>query len=161
MDQNLIELQNSYNEVAEEYVARIFHELEHKPLDREMLDRFAANVSDLGPVCDLGCGPVHVARYLHGRGVNVFGVDLSPRMVEQARQLNPGIAFQQGNMLSLEAENGAWGGIVAFYSLSTKKCVASSAQQDCFIRQSCIGMNFGGSFDEFWRRDGRIWSAGG
>jgi hypothetical protein len=37
MDQSLIELQNSYDEVAEEYAARIFHELEYKPLDRELL----------------------------------------------------------------------------------------------------------------------------
>jgi len=35
-------------------------------------------------------------------------------MVEQARQLNPGIEFQQGNMSSLDVENEAWGGIVAF-----------------------------------------------
>jgi len=117
MDESLIELQNSYDEVAEEYVARIFHELAHKPLDRELLDRFAVNVRDLGPVCDLGCGPGHVARYLHDRGVNIFGIDLSPRMVEQARQLNPGIEFKQGNMLSLDAAAKTWGGIVAFYSL--------------------------------------------
>jgi len=117
MDESLIELQNSYDEVAEEYVARIFHELEHKPRDRELLDRFAAMVRNSGPVCDLGCGPGHVTRYLSERSVNVFGIDLSSRMVEQARQLNPGIEFKQGNMLSLEVENGAWGGIVAFYSL--------------------------------------------
>ncbi len=117
MDESLIELQNSYDEVAEEYVARIFHELEHKPLDRELLDRFAANVCDLGPVCDIGCGPGHVTQYLQERGVNVFGIDLSPRMVEQARQLNPGIVFKQGNMLALDVDAEAWGGIVAFYSI--------------------------------------------
>jgi len=38
-------------------------------------------------------------------------------MVEQARRLNPGIEFRQGNMLSLDIEDGAWGGIVAFYSI--------------------------------------------
>jgi SAM-dependent methyltransferase len=117
MKQRLIELQNSYDQVAEEYVARIFHELEHKPLDRELLDRFATNVRDSGPVCDIGCGPGHVTRYLHERGVNIFGLDLSPRMVEQARQLNPGIEFKQGDMLSLDVDDEMWGGIVAFYSL--------------------------------------------
>ncbi|MGH7601056.1 MAG: class I SAM-dependent methyltransferase [bacterium] len=117
MDQSLIELQDSYDAVADEYVARIFHELEHKPLDRELLERFAASVRNAGPVCDLGCGPGHVARYLLERGVNVFGLDLSPRMVEQARQLNPGIVFKQGNMLALDADDEAWTGIVAFYSI--------------------------------------------
>ena len=111
------EVRGSYDQVAGEYVARIFHELEHKPLDRELLDRFAGEVRDLGIVCDLGCGPGHVARYLHKRGVHVMGIDLSPRMVEQARQLNEGIEFQQGDMSSLDVEDEAWGGIAAFYSI--------------------------------------------
>ena len=46
-----------------------------------------------------------------------MGLDLSAEMVEQARQLNPGIEFRQGNMLSLDREDGAWDGIVAFYSI--------------------------------------------
>lgn len=72
----------------------------------------------LGPVCDLGCGPGHVARYLHDLGMEeIFGLDLSTGMVETARRLNPGIEFRQGNMLSLDAGDGSWGAIVAFYSI--------------------------------------------
>jgi ubiquinone/menaquinone biosynthesis C-methylase UbiE len=47
----------------------------------------------------------------------VIGVDLSAQMIEQARQLNPGLEFKQGNMLALEAADGAWAGIAAFYSI--------------------------------------------
>src|SRR5262249_12780916 len=36
--------QASYDLVADEYVRRIFGELQHKPLDRQLLDRFAASV---------------------------------------------------------------------------------------------------------------------
>ena len=111
------DVEDSYDWVAAEYAQRIFGELEHKPLDRELLDRFAARVHGLGPICDLGCGPGHVARYLHERKVRVIGIDLSPVMVEQAQRLNPGIEFRQGNMLWLEIEDGAWDGIVAFYSI--------------------------------------------
>ncbi len=117
MDTTLHALQHSYDTIAEDYVEQIFHELEHKPLDRELLNRFAAQVHGLGPICELGCGPGHVARYLHEQGADVFGLDLSPRMVALARQLNPGIEFHQGNMLALEAEDEAWGGLVAFYSI--------------------------------------------
>ena len=117
MDQTTSDVQSSYDRVAEEYARRIFGELEHKPFDRQLLDRFAARVQRLGPACDLGCGPGHVARYLHERGVRVVGLDLSPAMVELARRLNPGIEFRQGNMLSLDIEEGAWGGIAAFYSI--------------------------------------------
>jgi trans-aconitate methyltransferase len=95
MDRAFNDLQGSYDRVAVEYAQRIYKELKHKPLDRQLLDRFAARVRGLGPVCDLGCGPGHGAYYLHRRGVQVAGVDLSSAMVEQARRLNPGIEFQQ------------------------------------------------------------------
>ncbi len=77
MNQGTNELRDSYDQVAEEYVARIFHELEQKPLDRQLLDRFAAEVRDLGPACDMGCGPGHIAQYLHNRRVNVLGIEAS------------------------------------------------------------------------------------
>lgn len=117
MDQEFNDVEHSYDRVAAEYALRIFGELEHKPLDRQLLDRFAERVQGLGPVCDLGCGPGHVARYLHERGVQVTGLDLSAEMVEQARRLNPGIEFRRGDMLSLDLEDGAWGGVAAFYSI--------------------------------------------
>lgn len=107
----------SYDRVADEYVRRIFDELQHKPLDRQLLDRFAASVRDLGPTCDMGCGPGHVARYLHAQGVQICGVDLSPAMVEQARRLTPGVEFRQGDMLRLDIADETWAGIVAFYSI--------------------------------------------
>ena len=107
----------SYDAVAEEYVQRIYHELEGKPFDRALLDRFADRVRESGTVADVGCGPGHVARYLHGRGAQVCGIDLSSRMVDQARALNPGIAFSRGDMRSLDVPDGTWAGIVAFYSL--------------------------------------------
>lgn len=109
--------QASYDAVADEYVQRIYEELRHKPLDRQLLDRFAASISGVGPACDMGCGPGHVARYLHQRGVQVCGVDLSPVMVECARRLAPEIEFRQGDMTALDAPDGAWAGIAAFYSI--------------------------------------------
>jgi ubiquinone/menaquinone biosynthesis C-methylase UbiE len=108
--------QKSYDEVAEEYVERIFHELEQKPLDRELLNRFAIEVAD-GLVCEMGCGPGQVAGYLSARGVKMCGIDLSARMVEQAQRLNPGIAFKQGDMLALELADEVLEGIVAFYAI--------------------------------------------
>jgi SAM-dependent methyltransferase len=109
--------QTSYDGIADEYVARIYGELEGKPLDREWLDRFARTVTPLGPACDLGCGPGHVARYLADRGADVFGVDLSPGMIERARRLNPGIEFREGDMRALDLPDASLGGIAAFYSI--------------------------------------------
>lgn len=110
-------VQATYDLVADEYVRQIYGELRHKPLDRELLDRFAAKVRERGLVCDMGTGPGQVARYLFDRGVKVCGLDLSPGMVERARALNPGIDFQQGNMFSLKADDEALAGIAAFYAI--------------------------------------------
>lgn len=116
-EQKTIEVQSGYDRVAEEYARHLYGELRHKPLDRELLDRFAERVRGKGLVCDLGCGPGQVARYLHDKKVDVCGVDLSVGMVEQARRLNPGIDFRQGNMLALPIADDSWAGIAGFYAI--------------------------------------------
>jgi trans-aconitate methyltransferase len=93
-------IRESYDRVADEYTRHIFDELQSKPLDRELLSRLAAEVGS-GQVCDMGCGPGHVARFLRDAGVTVFGLDLSTGMLEQARKLNPDTPFMEGNMLAL------------------------------------------------------------
>jgi len=117
IEQKTNDVQAGYDLVADEYVRRIYNELQHKPLDRQLLDRFAAAVPGDGLVCDLGCGPGQVARYLHQQGLNVRGVDLSSAMVERASRLNPGIEFSQGDMLALPVEDNAWAGVAAFYAI--------------------------------------------
>jgi SAM-dependent methyltransferase len=110
-------IRDNYDRLADEYARHLFYELEHKPFDRQLLDRFAADVADGGEVCDMGCGPGHVARYLRDRGANIYGLDLSPGMLEQARHLNPDIQFQQGDMLELDLPNETVAGISAFYAI--------------------------------------------
>ncbi|HYL97018.1 MAG TPA: class I SAM-dependent methyltransferase [Terriglobales bacterium] len=107
----------SYDAVAEEYAARIHGELAGKPFDREWLDDFAQRTRPLGPVCDLGCGPGQIARYLQERGARCFGLDLSFGNLKQARRLNPGLEFVQGDMLALPFGGETLGGIAAFYSI--------------------------------------------
>jgi len=111
------DVQQTYDRVASEYAARIFDELDGKPFDRDLLDRFGELVRPLGPVCDLGCGPGQIARYLSERGLETIGVDLSPGMIAEARRLNPGLRFEQGSMLALAFEDNELGGIAAFYSI--------------------------------------------
>lgn len=109
--------QTSYDRVAGEYAHHFLNELDHKPFDRELLDKFAVQLKTEGRVCDLGCGPGQIARYLYQQGVDVIGVDLSPQMVEHAQKLHPNIPFQQADMRSLPFENQALAGIAAFYSI--------------------------------------------
>jgi SAM-dependent methyltransferase len=111
------DVEGAYDRVADEYVRRIFHELDQKPFDRQVLDRFADRARGRGPIYELGCGPGHVARYLHARGVDVIGLDLSGAMVKRARELSPGIEFRRGDLRALDVADGRLAGIVAFYSI--------------------------------------------
>ena len=107
----------SYDRVADAYAEAIFHELEGKPFDRDLLRRLAAATAGRGRVCDMGCGPGLVARFLRDLGVDVFGLDLSPGMLEQARRLSPEIAFREGDMTSLDMKDGELVAIAAFYAV--------------------------------------------
>jgi SAM-dependent methyltransferase len=87
-----VDVRASYDSAAQAYADHPFNELEGKPLDRHLLDRFAEAVSGGGLVADLGCGPGHVAKYLNDRGVPVFGVDLSPSRFTRSYTLHPMIS---------------------------------------------------------------------
>ena len=110
-------IRESYDRIADDYAREIFGELQHKPFDRALLDCFAAKTTGRGQVCDVGCGPGQVARYLRDAGAAVFGLDLSSRMVEQARRLNPDICFRESNMMAMDLPDGALAGIAAFYAI--------------------------------------------
>ena len=110
-------IETSYNQVAQQYAETFFAELSRKPFDRQVLDTFAERVRHQGTVCDLGCGPGHVARYLKDRGVEVCGIDLSAAMIACATQRNLDIPWHQGDMRALDFSPASCAGIVAFYSI--------------------------------------------
>src|SRR5260370_27190339 len=114
---NLDKVERSYDALAEEYAKRISRELDHRPRERELLQRVAARCRDQGMIWDRGCGPGHVARYIQEFSPSVIGLDLSLQSVIEARQRNPEIPFVQGDMLALPFASGRLGGIVAFYSM--------------------------------------------
>jgi ubiquinone/menaquinone biosynthesis C-methylase UbiE len=117
MTQHPWTIEASYDQVAQQYTETFFEELARKPFDGQLLDAFANRVRDQGMVCDLGCGPGHVVRYLKDHGVEVCGIDLSTAMVQHASQRNPDIPFYKGDMRALDFPPASFAGIVAFYSL--------------------------------------------
>jgi SAM-dependent methyltransferase len=109
----------AYDAVAGTYAQGSRAGLDGRPLDRGLLAAFAELVRSDGaaPVADLGCGPGHVAAFLHRLGLGVFGVDLSPAMVAVARQAYSDLRFEQGSMTALDVADGELGGILAWYSI--------------------------------------------
>ncbi len=107
-----------YDAVAHEYADNFADELDGKPMDRALLERFAADVRGAGPVYDLGCGAGgQTTAFLHARGVDVRGMDLSAQSMAEAARRHPHIRFRTGDMLALPLKDGAVAGIVAFYSI--------------------------------------------
>jgi ubiquinone/menaquinone biosynthesis C-methylase UbiE len=110
-------IRTSYDTIAEEYATRIDGELAHKPFDCELLNAFAEQTKGQGVVADLGCGPGMVTQYLHDRGVSMLGLDLSPRMLAEAKRRHPALEFRAGDFTRLEVLDNQWAGIVALYAL--------------------------------------------
>ncbi|MEV6252218.1 class I SAM-dependent methyltransferase [Nocardia sp. NPDC051911] len=109
----------AYDDVAELYTELFRHHLAGAMLDRAMLGAFVESVAGngSGPIADVGCGPGRITGHLAALGAQVFGIDLSPRMVELARVEHPQLLFAQGSVEQLPISNEALGGIVAWYSL--------------------------------------------
>jgi SAM-dependent methyltransferase len=114
----LAAVRESYDTVATAYLERVPEPDAMAPPERAMLAAFAELVraADRGPVADLGCGPGRLTTHLAKLGLPAFGVDLSPRMIELARQAFPDLRFEVGSMTALDLPDGQLGGILAWYS---------------------------------------------
>ncbi|WP_191255705.1 class I SAM-dependent DNA methyltransferase [Amycolatopsis oliviviridis] len=115
MTSHLDATRESYDTVAEDYAVRVGQLFDQEPIGRAMLAAFAEQAR--GPVVDVGCGPGHVTAYLASLGLDVAGVDLSPKMVEIARRQYPDLRFSVGSMTALDLPDGELGGLVAWWSI--------------------------------------------
>jgi SAM-dependent methyltransferase len=105
-----------YDAVATTYDEQFADELDHKPLERGLLEAFCA-MAPPGAIADIGCGPGHITRFLAERRGDVLGVDLSPAMIAVARRRYPRQRFEVASMLGLPYADGVWAGVVAMYSI--------------------------------------------
>lgn len=110
-------MRETYDRAAGDYARHFLDELRDKPLDRALLEHFAAGVGGEGVVVDVGTGPGHVARFLRDRGVRAEGLDLSEGMVSEARARHPGVLFRVGSMLALDDQDDSWSGATYFYAI--------------------------------------------
>jgi ubiquinone/menaquinone biosynthesis C-methylase UbiE len=117
MGQDLNKIESLYDALAREYAETFTGEHEKKSKDREMLQKFSQAIGNRRPVWDLGCGPGQTSKYLKDLGVEISGLDLSDKLLEQARTIHPEIPFIKGNILELEFEDDSIAGAVAFYSM--------------------------------------------
>ncbi|MET9000771.1 methyltransferase domain-containing protein [Amycolatopsis sp. NPDC004169] len=111
------ETRTAYDTVADSYAEELRNLLDESPWDRAVLSTFAELVGKTGLVGDLGCGPGRLTGYLASLGLDVFGVDLSPGMIDAARRAHPELRFEVGSLAALALADGSLAGAVAWYSL--------------------------------------------
>jgi SAM-dependent methyltransferase len=115
----LSDTRTSYDTVAASYANQVRNLMAEAPYERAILALFAdfVHAAGGGPVADVGCGSGRVTAHLHELGVDAFGIDLSPGMIEVARRDHPGLKFEVGSMTDLDLADGSACGLVAWYSL--------------------------------------------
>ncbi|GAA0389839.1 methyltransferase [Acrocarpospora corrugata] len=115
----LDDTRTSYDTVAVSYADLLRDALAGAPFQRGILALFAEliHAQGNGPVADVGCGPGRITAHLHGIGLDAFGIDLSPAMIEVARRDHPGLRFEVGSMTDLELADGSLTGLLAWFSL--------------------------------------------
>jgi SAM-dependent methyltransferase len=118
-DDWLEDTRTSYDTVADSYAGQLRDALAGKPYLRAALALFAdlARAAGGGPVADMGCGPGHVTAHLHEIGIDAFGIDLSPAMIDVARREHPGLRFEVGSMTDIGLADASVAALLAFWSL--------------------------------------------
>jgi SAM-dependent methyltransferase len=108
----------AYDLVGPRYLELFRDELDTRPYDRELLDRFARYFEPGAVVYDMGCGPCgHISRYLQDSRLRIVGIDISERCVALAAEWNPGMEFQVMDMVDPVLDDESVDGIVAYYSI--------------------------------------------
>ncbi|MBM0238413.1 class I SAM-dependent methyltransferase [Micromonospora sp. ATA32] len=115
----LADTRTSYDTVAVSYADQVRDALAGELYLRGSLALFAdmVHAAGGGSVADVGCGPGHVTAHLRTLGVDAFGIDLSPAMVEVARRDHPGLRFEVGSMTDLDLADASVAGLLAWWSL--------------------------------------------
>lgn len=110
-------VRTTYDAAADAYAAQFQHELDNKPLDRELLERFAETVRAKGAVWEVGCGPGQVGDHVRRKGLIVHGADVSFEPLRLGRSLYGHPPYVQSDMLALAAADNSLAGILAFYAI--------------------------------------------
>lgn len=142
----------SYDRIAEEYATKWFD----KPVVEPYLNRFIPLVRGRGLVVDVGCGPGRDLAYLLRHGVPTIGIDLSVRMLAEARRRVPEGAYILADCRQLPFRTDSLAGIWACASLLHLARSDFALSLSEFSRVLCRGHLFLGLKEG----DGEQWTRG-
>lgn len=112
-------------------------------LYHDILDRFCEHLAgDQAEILDVACGPGNVTRYLLSKkpGIKILGTDLSPRMLELAKENNPGAEFQLMDSRNIGELKKKMDGIICSF------CMPYLSKEEAlqFISDTCLVLKPGG-----------------
>ncbi|MDP4000424.1 MAG: class I SAM-dependent methyltransferase [bacterium] len=143
------------NQAAKTYdsISAAYAETFSEPSDH--IDDFLGLIPKGGKVLDAGCGPGVDSAYMSAEGFRVIGVELSPQMLELAREKSPDAEFQLTDIREIGFDGETFDGVLASYSLIhlPKKDVPGIIGNFFRILKSggavCIGIQEGKSAEVF------------
>lgn len=107
-----------YDKTALHYAAKFHDELDKKFFERIYIKAFAdINQHLTRPILDLGCGIGHISKYLSDFGFITVGIDVSPKMIQKAKELYPGISFEVADMCAMRFPDQSFASAFALYSI--------------------------------------------
>lgn len=115
---NARETRDCYNRTARQYAENFLHELDNKPLDRSLLDRFNDALPEASLIYDFGCGSGQTTQYIHAKKRHkIIGLDFSEQAIQLAMQNFNEIEFMVDDILNSKMAAGSADGILAFYAI--------------------------------------------
>jgi SAM-dependent methyltransferase len=110
------DIEGSYNSAAADYHA-LLKDLVGKGIAERLILTYFSEKVPAGAVGDLGCGTGRITGYLAAAGLDVFGIDLTPGMIDVAREAYPDLRFEVGSIFELNLKDGELAGALLWYSL--------------------------------------------
>ena len=115
---NASEVMDCYNRTAKEYAEKFLNELDGKPFDRNILNRFSDMLPDGSLIYDFGCGSGQTTKYINDKKRHtIIGFDFSVNAIQLAKQNFDEIEFIVDDMLNSKMASGSADGILAFYAV--------------------------------------------
>ncbi|WP_062464636.1 class I SAM-dependent methyltransferase [Demequina soli] len=115
----LAQTRAGYDPVARAYAASLPDTSFEAQQDMAMVDRFAGELPPSATVLDAGCGAGRMLAYVRSRvaGVTLAGVDLSARMLDEARRADPLAELTVADIADLPYADDSVDGVLAWYSI--------------------------------------------
>jgi ubiquinone/menaquinone biosynthesis C-methylase UbiE len=109
---------NCYDLTARKYADAFLDEMEKKPFDANLLQRFAKMLPNDARVVDFAMGCGHTTAYLKNCGIeHISGMDLSVKAVELAGINFPDVEFLVADMVKTGLPESSLDGILCFYGI--------------------------------------------